>query len=28
VRSLPDALKELDARWWQLDLLHGLLVVR
>ena len=28
VRSLPDALKELDAQWWQLDLLHGLLVVR
>jgi hypothetical protein len=28
VRSLPDALVELDAQWWQLDLLHGLLVVR
>jgi hypothetical protein len=28
VRSLPDALKELNARWWQLDLPHGLLVVR
>ncbi|MDB4883044.1 MAG: hypothetical protein JWL95_1810 [Gemmatimonadetes bacterium] len=28
VRSLPDALHELDAHWWQLDLLHGLLVVR
>jgi hypothetical protein len=28
VRSLPDALKELDARWWQLDLLHGTLIVR
>ncbi|HEV7992070.1 MAG TPA: hypothetical protein VGP25_09610 [Gemmatimonadaceae bacterium] len=28
VRSLPEALAELDARWWQLDLLHGLLVVR
>ena len=28
VRSLPDALQELGARWWQLDLLHGLLVVR
>jgi hypothetical protein len=28
VRSLPDALRELDAHWWQLDLLHGLLVVR
>lgn len=28
VRSLPDALKELNARWWQLDLLHGVLVVR
>jgi hypothetical protein len=28
VRSLPDALLELDAHWWQLDLLHGLLVVR
>jgi hypothetical protein len=28
VRSLPDALAELNARWWQLDLLHGLVVVR
>ena len=28
VRSLPDALQELNARWWQLDLPHGLLVVR
>jgi hypothetical protein len=28
VRSLPDALQELGARWWQLDLLHGVLVVR
>jgi hypothetical protein len=28
VRSLPDALKELDARWWQLDLPHGTLIVR
>lgn len=28
VRSLPDALQELNVRWWQLDLLHGLLVVR
>ena len=27
-RSLPDALKELDARWWQLDLPHGMLIVR
>jgi hypothetical protein len=26
--DLPDALLELDAHWWQLDLLHGLLVVR
>ena len=25
---LPSALKELDARWWQLDLPHGVLVVR
>jgi hypothetical protein len=28
VRSLPDALRELSPRWWQLDLLHGILVVR
>jgi hypothetical protein len=28
VRSLPDALRELNPRWWQLDLPHGLLVVR
>ena len=28
VRSLPDALAELGAKWWQLDLLHGVLVVR
>ncbi|MEO8563227.1 MAG: hypothetical protein ABI601_14180 [bacterium] len=28
VRSLPDAVRELNARWWQLDLLHGVLVVR
>jgi hypothetical protein len=26
--SLPDALRELDARWWQLDLPHGVLIVR
>jgi hypothetical protein len=26
--SLADALRELDARWWQLDLPHGVLVVR
>ena len=28
VRSLPDALRELAPRWWQLDLPHGVLVVR
>jgi hypothetical protein len=28
VMSLAPALRELRARWWQLDLLHGLLVVR
>jgi len=28
VLSLPDALEQLGAQWWQLDLLHGLLVVR
>lgn len=28
VRSLPVALTELGAKWWQLDLLHGVLVVR
>lgn len=28
VRPLTDALAELNARWWQLDLLHGVLVVR
>lgn len=28
VRSLPDALRELSPRWWQLDLVHGILVVR
>ena len=28
VRPLPDALRELAPRWWQLDLPHGLLVVR
>jgi hypothetical protein len=28
VRSLPDALRELTPRWWQLDLPHGVLVVR
>jgi hypothetical protein len=26
--SLPHALKELQPQWWQLDLLHGVLVVR
>jgi hypothetical protein len=28
VRSLPDALRELSPQWWQLDLLHGILIVR
>jgi hypothetical protein len=28
VRSLPVALRELAPRWWQLDLPHGVLVVR
>ena len=28
VRSLPGALRELTPRWWQLDLPHGVLVVR
>jgi hypothetical protein len=28
VRPLADALRELAPRWWQLDLAHGLLVVR
>jgi hypothetical protein len=28
VRSLADALHELAPRWWQLDLAHGMLVVR
>lgn len=28
VRPLPEALRELAPRWWQLDLVHGLLVVR
>ena len=28
VRSLAEALRELTPRWWQLDLPHGLLVVR
>jgi hypothetical protein len=28
VRPLTDALAELNARWWQLDLVHGVLVVR
>jgi len=28
VRSLPIALRELAPRWWQLDLPHGVLVVR
>jgi hypothetical protein len=28
VRSLPVALRELAPRWWQLDLAHGVLVVR
>jgi tetratricopeptide (TPR) repeat protein len=28
VSSLPDALRELAPRWWQLDLPHGVLVVR
>jgi hypothetical protein len=28
VRPLADALRVLDARWWQLDLLHGVLIVR
>ena len=27
-RPLVDALRELAPRWWQLDLPHGLLVVR
>jgi hypothetical protein len=26
--SLPAALRELSPRWWQLDLLHGVLIVR
>jgi hypothetical protein len=26
--SLPAALRELSPRWWQLDLVHGVLVVR
>jgi hypothetical protein len=28
VRPLNEALRELAPRWWQLDLVHGLLVVR
>jgi hypothetical protein len=28
VRSLPAALRELAPRWWQLDLAHGVLIVR
>lgn len=28
VRPLTDAIAELNARWWQLDLVHGVLVVR
>lgn len=28
VLSLPAALRELEPRWWQLDLLHGVMVVR
>jgi hypothetical protein len=28
VRPLADALRELTPRWWQLDLPHGILVVR
>jgi hypothetical protein len=28
VRPLPDAIAELNAKWWQIDLLHGVLVVR
>jgi len=28
VLPIATALRELDARWWQLDLPHGLLVVR
>ena len=28
VMSLAPALREIDAKWWQLDLLHGILVVR
>ena len=28
VGSLPAALRELAPRWWQLDLPHGVLVVR
>jgi hypothetical protein len=28
VRPLADALRELAPRWWQLDLAHGMLVVR
>jgi hypothetical protein len=28
VMSLAPALREIEARWWQLDLLHGILVVR
>jgi hypothetical protein len=28
VRSLPAALRELTPRWWQLDLPHGVLIVR
>jgi hypothetical protein len=26
--TLPAALRELDPKWWQLDLVHGVLVVR
>jgi len=28
VRPLAEALRELDAKWWQLDLVHGVLVMR
>jgi hypothetical protein len=28
VVSLPAALRELEPRWWQIDLLHGMIVVR
>jgi hypothetical protein len=28
VASLPSALRELTPRWWQLDLPHGVLIVR